>query len=93
MPRLTPETAEMMKATVSTVMVPMMKPLPRCPTPLTISVPRAICSEPMPSEMAVPNSVTMMAKMSMNAPSGPRVPSTPSRGSKMAEISGGRPRR
>ena len=68
----------------------MMKPLPTGPAPVMISKPRLICSAPMPSEMAVPPSVTTIAKMSTIEPSQPSV-RCPKMGVKIAEMSGERP--
>ena len=91
MPRLTPETAERTKSAVSPAMSPTRNPLPTGPAPETTWKPRLICRTPMPSDTAVPKSVTMIAKMSMVAPRGLRRPG-PKTGSKIAEINGGRPR-
>ena len=92
MPRLMPETAETTNAAVSTVTITTSPALPTGPMPATNSRPLEIWSAPMPSVTAVPNSVTMMAKTSMIAPAQPSVRSLKI-GAKIAEISGGRPRR
>ena len=92
MPRLMPETAEMMNSAARIAMALMRNVFPTGPMPVTTSNPRPIWSTPMPREMAVPKSVTMMAKTSMVAPRGPAV-RLPKMGSKIAEMRGARPRR
>ena len=82
-----------MKHAVSTAITAMRMPLPSGPMPLTSSTPWPICSAPRPREAAVPNSVTMMEKMSIVRPTGPVVRFSPSSGAKIDEISGVRPRR
>ena len=71
MPLATPETAERMKQIVSAVMSRTKKALPTLPAHPTICAPWAICSTPRPSEVAEPNRVAKMAKMSMTLPTGP----------------------
>ena len=93
MPFETPETAEAMKHAVSTAIAAMSTPLPSSPMPLTSSTPWPICSAPSPRDAAVPNSVTMIEKMSIVRPRGPVVRPSPSSGAKIDEISGVRPRR
>lgn len=91
MPLETPETADAMKHAVSTAMTAMRMPLPSSPMPETISMPCPICRAPRPSEAAVPNSVTMIEKMSIVRPRAPPVRPSPSNGAKIDEITGVRP--
>ncbi len=93
MPLPMPLTAEAMKATVKTTMMPMIASLLKGPVPPTISTPRPICKEPIPRLTAVPNSVAMMAKMSITLPAAPRACLAPNSGSRMLDINGTRPRR
>lgn len=91
-PLFTPDTAEMMKATVRTDMATTTNPLPSNGLPVRIEVPVRIWSAPIPSEVAVPNRVTSTAATSMILPRTRFEPSGKI-GLKTAEISGTRPRR
>ena len=71
MPLATPETADRMKQTVSTAMMPTSTPLPTSPRPVTMRRPLPIWIAPRPSDAAEPNSVAKMARMSMTLPTGP----------------------
>ena len=92
MPLATPVTADSTNAAVRTAMMPIRTALPTWPTPPTISRPRWIWSAPSPSEVAEPNRVAKMARMSITRPAGPFARS-PSSGSKADEISWSRPLR
>jgi hypothetical protein len=88
-PLPTPETAERMKNTVRTAMIASATPVDS-PVPQRKFSPLLICCAPRPSEVAVPKSVAMMARMSMVRPAGPWT-ALPMSGSKALEIRMGRP--
>ena len=69
-PRCTPETAETTKAAVRTAMIATATPSAGS-TPHRKSSPLLICSAPSPSEVALPNSVAKIARMSIDFPIGP----------------------
>ena len=64
-PFATPETAEIMVAMVSRQIITIATVLPVFDQPVTISTPREICSAPIPSDAAVPNSVATIAMPSI----------------------------
>ena len=92
MPLATPDTAEKMKAMVSTTMMPISTTLLPDPMPATMSSPLEICSAPRPSDAAEPNSVAKIASMSMTLPHPPFARS-PISGSNAALINCSRPLR
>ena len=69
-PRCTPETADRTKARVSTAMIATATPFDDS-TPHRKSRPLLICSAPRPSDVALPNSVAKIARMSIDLPIGP----------------------
>jgi hypothetical protein len=91
-PLATPDTADTTKAAVRTAMMPIRTALPVGPMPATISRPVRICRAPRPSDVADPNRVAKMAKMSMTLPR-PPLARSPRMGSNAAEISCSRPLR
>ena len=70
MPLATPVTADSTKAAVSTAMTITATPLADS-TPHRKFRPLLICSAPRPSDVALPNSVAKMARMSIDLPIGP----------------------
>jgi hypothetical protein len=72
MPLCTPEMAESMNAAVRIAMTTIASPTAsRPPKPNMAFRPWLICSAPNPSEVADPNSVANIARMSMVLPIGP----------------------
>ncbi len=69
-PLPTPETAESTNKRVSTAMITTASPV-ELSTPQTKLRPLLICSAPSPSEVALPNIVAKMARMSIALPIGP----------------------
>lgn len=88
MPRATPETALRMKQMVSTEMSTTSPMRPRFSTQPTLFRPAWICSAPIPSEAAEPNSVAKIASMSMTLPMGPstRGPSSDRKADEMSWV-------
>ena len=70
MPLWTPEIADSTNAAVSTAMIATAIPLAGS-TPHRKSSPLLIWSAPRPSEVALPNSVAKIARMSIERPIGP----------------------
>ena len=73
----TPDTAEATNASVSTAMITTARPVVDSTSQTKLS-PLPICSAPSPSEVALPNIVAKIARMSIALPIGPftRSPST-----------------
>jgi hypothetical protein len=69
-PLPTPEIAEATNASVSTAMIATASPVDVSTSQTKLS-PLLICSAPSPSEVALPNIVAKMARMSMPLPIGP----------------------
>src|SRR5699024_5640002 len=92
-PRATPETAEMIKPMPSTAMMMTSVVLVAGPAAETISTPSPIWTAETPKVAAVPKSVAISARMSINLPKGPSVSLEPNSGLKIEEIKVTRPRR
>ena len=72
MPRCTPLIADRMNARVRTAMTTIASPTAsRPPIPNTALSPWLICRAPRPSDVAEPNRVAKIARMSMVLPMGP----------------------